>query len=60
MDYEEAKNQIEVYINEVLDPFDNLIRKKEINLTINNLIEESQSDIVIDWSNFRLILFHII
>ncbi len=33
---EEAKKHIEIYINEVLDPFDNLILKKELTVKINN------------------------
>ena len=43
----------------MLDPFDNLIKKKELNVIINNQIEGSVS-IVLNWKDYQLILFHVI
>lgn len=59
MNFTEANKKIEIYINEVLDPFDNQINKKELNIKINNLIEDN-IQIIIDWSKYQLILFHFI
>ena len=60
LNYEEAKKQIEVYINEVLDPFDNLILKKELIVKINNLIGNNNTIVILDWNIYQLIMFHLI
>jgi hypothetical protein len=60
LNYEEAKKHIEVYINEVLDPFDNLILKKELTVKINNLIGNNNTIVNLDWNIYQLIMFHLI
>ena len=59
MSFEDVSDKLEDYINEVLDPFNNLIKKKELNVNIIKQKEDNIS-IVIDWKDYQLILFHVV
>ena len=59
MSFEELSDKLEDFINEVLDPFNNLIKKKELNVKIIKQTEDNIS-IVINWKDYQLILFHVV
>ncbi len=42
-----------------MDPFDNFIRNKELNVKINILLGDNNTLIIIDWNKYQLILFHV-
>jgi NADPH-dependent 7-cyano-7-deazaguanine reductase QueF len=51
MSFEELSDKLEDFINEVLDPFNNLIKKKELNVKIIKQTEDNIS-IVINWKDY--------
>ena len=59
MSFEDVSDKLEDLVNEVLDPFNNLIKKKELNVNIIKQTEDNIS-IVINWKDYQLILFHVV
>ena len=50
----------EIYIKEVIEPFNQLIKRKELKITVQNDIESKNTEMVSDWKIYQLILFHFI
>ena len=59
MSFEDVSDKLEDLVNEVLDPFNNLIKKKELNVNIIKQTEDNIS-IVINWKDYQLMLFHVV
>jgi NADPH-dependent 7-cyano-7-deazaguanine reductase QueF len=51
MSFEDVSDKLEDLVNEVLDPFNNLIKKKELNVNIIKQTEDNIS-IVINWKDY--------
>ena len=47
-------------IDEVIDPFTSQLKKKELNVIIENKLENEDKKLVTDWKIYKLILFNII
>lgn len=50
----------EIYIKEVIEPFNQLIKRKGLKVTIQNDIGNKNIELVTDWKVYQIILFNFI
>lgn len=50
----------EIYIKEVIEPFNQLIKRKGLKVTIQNDIGNKNIELVTDWKVYQIILFNFV
>ena len=60
LNLETAIKDPEIYIKEVIEPFIQLIKRKEIKVSIKNEIGNKNIDLITDWKIYQIILFNFI